>query len=816
MKKRFLSATVLVLFFCGTLHPVNYVWNGTTSPAWTTNTNWTPNGIPGGADNVTINGGAPSNPVISANVTVSNLTMNAGSLLNIGNFVFTPTGTSTMNGATITGVNGYCKLNGGTSNITNSLIQVRIRVSCTQSSFSGSTFQRMCYVLKAGPLNSTSQGCTFNDSLLVENNGAGSVRFGAGAADTHNGVNIFVNLSTGFINLAYSSAGNIFNNKVEVNSINGGGINFGISGGTSTLNNPYQIYEGSYGFINGWLEIRNLTQIGTTAQSLNLSWTGAASATALGLTIGPGVTFNGNVNFISSNIYLEGGTYNGSSSTFRKAINGGVTNASSGGNIFNSTITTIANDAGASILRLANTNPDAYNNEVHFVRGTTNSMVDVAYNGVNSFKGDVYVDVIGAAAVMPIYFGSGTGTMQFDGTANQTIYRPTPANIDPPSIQRLTVNKTSGNVILSTGINVYNNLTMTSGNINSTSANIITLNNGATSNMGTSVSYVNGPMKYIHASATPVTLNLPLGKGTTHRPASLSVTHANATSVTYTAEVINSSANALAYTLPVTINLVSLMRYWQIDREAVANFSSGQITLVYGADDGVSDPTNLRVVKTIGAGTTWYDMGGTGTAVGSGSITSAIFTTFSKFTLGNVDGGTNPLPIELMNFEAQISGDDVILSWETANENGVKNYTIEKSGDGFSFEMLSVARATNAKHYSVTDIKPFENKTYYKLSETGVDGRTTCIKTIVVSIKKTKRLNIFPNPSDGELYIAGIESGATKIKVFDRNGREVLSETHAGKEENSFLNLKNKLLPGIYFLKIETGTHTFHSKLIIK
>jgi len=33
---------------------VNYTWNGATSTSWNTATNWTPNGIPGSADNVTL------------------------------------------------------------------------------------------------------------------------------------------------------------------------------------------------------------------------------------------------------------------------------------------------------------------------------------------------------------------------------------------------------------------------------------------------------------------------------------------------------------------------------------------------------------------------------------------------------------------------------------------------------------------------------------------------------------------------------------------------------------------------------------------
>jgi hypothetical protein len=38
------------------LQAASYTWNGGTSSDWATGSNWTPNGVPGSADNVTISG----------------------------------------------------------------------------------------------------------------------------------------------------------------------------------------------------------------------------------------------------------------------------------------------------------------------------------------------------------------------------------------------------------------------------------------------------------------------------------------------------------------------------------------------------------------------------------------------------------------------------------------------------------------------------------------------------------------------------------------------------------------------------------------
>lgn len=60
-------------------HAISYTWVGTTSTAWATNTNWSPLGIPGVADSVTI--GTNATVTISSNYTVASLTMKSGSTL---------------------------------------------------------------------------------------------------------------------------------------------------------------------------------------------------------------------------------------------------------------------------------------------------------------------------------------------------------------------------------------------------------------------------------------------------------------------------------------------------------------------------------------------------------------------------------------------------------------------------------------------------------------------------------------------------------------------------------------------------------------
>ena len=79
----------------------NYTWNGSKSVDWFNAANWTPSLVPGAADDVTINT-APFPPVLSANTSVRNLTLNAETL-ELSTATLTVNGKASLNGSSING-----------------------------------------------------------------------------------------------------------------------------------------------------------------------------------------------------------------------------------------------------------------------------------------------------------------------------------------------------------------------------------------------------------------------------------------------------------------------------------------------------------------------------------------------------------------------------------------------------------------------------------------------------------------------------------------------------------------------------------------
>jgi hypothetical protein len=376
--------------------------------------------------------------------------------------------------------------------------------------------------------------------------------------------------------------------------------------------------------------------------------------------------------------------------------------------------------------------------------------------------------------------------------------------------------------------------------------NILTMMNGSTTAAGTalSTSYVNGPMQYQKSSAGATTLNFPIGTSADCRPAALTVSHANGTLYTYTATLYDADAQNLQYTLPPTVDHVSAVHYWIINRadgtgtnQPTAGLSGNQtIQLYFGTNDYVSNGATLTVCKNVyTAPTNWVDIGGTGGPAYSGgsaltgSITSTsaptAFTSFSTFTLGDKIGGMNVLPIGLVNFKATPDNSQVNLQWTTEMESNNNYFTVERSQDGVTFnDILQVptqapgGNSSTPLNYSGVDYHPYMGLSYYRLKQTDLSGNSSYTPIVPVNFAQKQNFAIYPNPSKGNLYVTGMDMNTTSVQAqwFDMSGKllvQVLTPVQGG-AANLSVNLSN----GIYVLKLTfpDGTSSAQNIIILK
>ncbi|MFA5973301.1 MAG: LamG domain-containing protein, partial [Lentimicrobiaceae bacterium] len=246
----------------------------------------------------------------------------------------------------------------------------------------------------------------------------------------------------------------------------------------------------------------------------------------------------------------------------------------------------------------------------------------------------------------PNYSGPSYNTIGF--TSNYTHTLDLSGQIPAPGLDPLTNSFNffvDGNTVtLASPIKVSSLGFNGTGNILS-AGNLITILPGSTVSGASATSFTDGPVAFEVATTDPTTMVFPVGKSSVGRPVTLTVTQDAATPTTYTAEMLNPPVPANA--IPLTMESVSTVRYYHITKGVGANVTDASVMMNYSTDDVVGSGNSLlRIVKDDAAGN-WVDLGGTGTAPTTGTITSTSnFTTFSDFALGYAfcvnpgDGGT--------------------------------------------------------------------------------------------------------------------------------------------------------------------------------
>lgn len=647
----------------------------------------------------------------------------------------------------------------------------------------GATFNGTAYIEKTGATdNSSGGGNIFNSNATIANSGGGYLLTANTTADTFNGDVTFTNTGSNIIYAAYAAAGSVFNGNITVNSNNGGGVRLGSNGGTATLASGKTISVGVTGFSAGILQLRSFTQQGSTPQAVTL--TGTAT-----IQVGSTSEFNGNVTFIAPQILLQGGTYNGTAYIEK---NGAGNNDSYGNNIFNG-LTTIV-DSGAGNFRLCTNNTssntgDIFNTDVTFIKTGTGSLVP-ALNQTTYVKGNIIINSASSIAF---------GTVEFSGAAAQAINK-TGGSVSP-SFLRVTLNKTSGAVTLNTDITINTAMTFTSGIMNTTTVNYLNIALGATVSDASNASYVDGPVRKTGNNA----FTFPTGNGGIYRPISISAPSSN--TAAFTAQYFRSN-QPYGFTRDATLTNIGGCEYWILDRTVSTNAVS--VTLSWNSSDCsgsyISDLSTLRVARY--NGTSWKDHGNGGTTGNStaGTITtSGTVGSFSPFVIAS-STSVNPLPVELLYFNAVANGPIVNLSWKTAKETDNDFFTVERSFNGLDFETLGTVKGAGTSFepllYSYADERPYKGLSYYRLKQTDFNGDVTTHNIVSVEMgdaDDVEKFVVHPNPAHREKVWF---NEVFNVTVFNNLNQPVIKANHTD-------SLDITSLPaGVYIIRNNKGEIT--------
>ncbi|TAG06625.1 MAG: T9SS C-terminal target domain-containing protein [Cytophagia bacterium] len=272
---------------------------------------------------------------------------------------------------------------------------------------------------------------------------------------------------------------------------------------------------------------------------------------------------------------------------------------------------------------------------------------------------------------------------------------------------------------------------------------------------------------------------------------------------------------------------IGLKRIFQVDVTS-GNASGTNTTVVYGYSDGdlsgLTESTLLQGKWSTGIGWVTYPAG-MGALESNLNVTNNTITVLGYDSFSSVTGTSSnnaALPVSLTKFEGQsINKTQARLTWQTATEINNKQFEVEKSIDGVSFEKIATidgnGNSSVIRNYQTID-NNFIASAYYRLRQIDFNGTESMSQVIFIKNNNDKIL-VYPNPTSGEIFIQSNENKQSNLnwKLIDAQGKVILNgnDTLENVEKALSNQLRNQN-KGMYMIEIQGSKEIYRQKLVVE
>lgn len=137
---------------------------------------------------------------------------------------------------------------------------------------------------------------------------------------------------------------------------------------------------------------------------------------------------------------------------------------------------------------------------------------------------------------------------------------------------------------------------------------------------------------------------------------------------------------------------------------------------------------------------------------------------------------TSTLPLHVTKFEGRIQASEIVLHWETTEDQNSKAFLIERLTNNtqgwVKLANIPARLNSNSNRYTYTDVMPVNGLNQYRLKMIDLYGDFMYSKIIGVRVEE-KNMLVYPNPSTGIIYIQPPVncSGPCMLSVIDVTGK---------------------------------------------
>jgi fimbrial isopeptide formation D2 family protein len=178
----------------------------------------------------------------------------------------------------------------------------------------------------------------------------------------------------------------------------------------------------------------------------------------------------------------------------------------------------------------------------------------------------------------------------------------------------------------------------------------------------------------------------------------------------------------------------------------------------------------------------------------------------------------NLLPVVITSLEARLSAPGTAsVNWATSMEIDSRWFDLERSEDGFAFRTVyttdAAGNSDRMRYYSASDNLMAVSATvvYYRIRQTGIDGKVSYSKTVSLRLKKgISAITVSPNPFRNfvNINIDNEREEMCTVNLLGVNGKTIASRRYQLLRGTTFIRLGElgNLPAGQYYIRVVTAS----------
>lgn len=254
--------------------------------------------------------------------------------------------------------------------------------------------------------------------------------------------------------------------------------------------------------------------------------------------------------------------------------------------------------------------------------------------------------------------------------------------------------------------------------------------------------------------------------------------------------------------------------------------TNAELTAIVNAHNSVGNPSQVTGINSLGifknsnvcsnsfanATTTKYVATPYTRTTSTGASGYALQASIPSFSTFYFAPSISTLALNLLSFTGQINNNVAQLQWITENENGTKDFAIERSIDGNKFDSIGMVVANGGDgrftyYYNDATIQLLTcPNVYYRLKIVNEDMQYKYSNVIKLPLSNvTSSISVHPNPTVNTttVEINAVADDNAKWDLIDNIGAPVLHGSIQLREGNNTFDINMGQLPrGMYYLKV--------------